>query len=393
MPTEILTKAELDDSMALLECGMELDSGSSSDESIADLLIDEACKPFARQRLQEIGPERLSLERLQREARERGFEPDDLSTSIWSKYMFRLADLPAVVEALDPPPGFRTPSGLFSGEEGVLLLLRRFRTTDALAALTWETGRGASAISEAVSYMIEYIEARFPWLLDERSFSSWAPHFERFARCHREKGIPIDNLIGWVDGKGWDICKPGMYQRVMYSGHSRCHQCKTQGIVFPNGVQPYPFGPCHGSTHDSTILRDSRILQIMHDSCRGGQYESEFAPGGLGRDYVLFGDSAYPVSYFLYRMYKGVMMAWQRWYNSEMSPARVTVEWGFGKIVALWPYLDYRKKQKVLLSNVGLNLKIGNVLTNMHTCLYGSIMCWTDRPELHEYMRGGPYSM
>ena len=119
--------------MALLECGMELDSGSSSDESIADLLIDEACKPFARQRLQEIGPERLSLERLQREARERGFEPDDLSTSIWSKYMFRLADLPAVVEALDPPPGFRTPSGLFSGEEGVLLLLRRFRTTDALA--------------------------------------------------------------------------------------------------------------------------------------------------------------------------------------------------------------------------------------------------------------------
>ena len=61
------------------------------------------------------------------------------------------------------------------------------------------------------------------------------------------------------------------------------------------------------------------------------------------------------------------MNAMQRAFNRDMGPARVTVEWGFGKIVNLWPYLDYCKKQKVLLSPVGLNLKIGNILTNMHT--------------------------
>ena len=71
--------------MALLECGMELDIGSSSYESRANLLIDEACQPVARQRLQEIGPERLSPEQLQSETRERGFEPDDLSRSTRSK--------------------------------------------------------------------------------------------------------------------------------------------------------------------------------------------------------------------------------------------------------------------------------------------------------------------
>ena len=84
------------------------------------------------------------MERLQREARERNFDDENMSTSIWDRFMFRLEDLPAVVAALDPPPGFRTPSGVFTGEEGVLLLLRRFRTLDSLDSLTWETGRSTA---------------------------------------------------------------------------------------------------------------------------------------------------------------------------------------------------------------------------------------------------------
>ena len=71
-------------------------------------------------------------------------------------------------------------------------------------------------------------------------------------------------------------------------------------------------------------------------------------------DYVLFGDSAYPLSNFLWRMYKGAMTVGQYMFNTTMSPVRVTVEWGFGKIVKLWPFLDYRKKHQVLLQPVGL---------------------------------------
>ena len=115
------------------------------------MLIQAACEPFMKKRQQDIGPERLSLERLQREARERGFDNDTQSTSIWSRYMFRLEHLSLVVEALDPPAGFRTECGLFTGEEAVLLLLRRYRTTDSLDSLTWETGRSGSVISQAVA--------------------------------------------------------------------------------------------------------------------------------------------------------------------------------------------------------------------------------------------------
>ena len=145
---------------------------------------------------------------------------------------------------------------------------------------------------------------------------------------------------------------------------------------------PYPFGPVNGNRHDSFLLRESEILEIMDEICQQ-----------LGEDYVLFGDSAYPISRFLFRMYKGVMTALQRAFNQDMSPARVSVEWGFGQIVELWPFLDYRKKLKILLSPVGLYFGVGNMLTNIHTCLYGSIITrefGMGRPSLSMYMQGGP---
>ena len=83
---------------------------------------------------------------------------------------------------------------------------------------------------------VEHIHERFPHLIDERSFTSWAPHFHEFADAFDKAGIPIPNLIGFIDGKLWPVCRPGKYQHVLYSGHKRIHGLKTQGLVFPNGV-------------------------------------------------------------------------------------------------------------------------------------------------------------
>ena len=82
---------------------------------------------------------------------------------------------------------------------------------------------------------LEHIEAEFPHLIDERSFTAWAPCFDQFAQAFTDKGVPIPNLIGFIDGKLWPVCRPSKYQHVLYSGHKRVHGIKTQGIVFPNG--------------------------------------------------------------------------------------------------------------------------------------------------------------
>lgn len=45
----------------------------------------------------------------------------------------------------------------------------------------------------------------------------------------------------------------------------------------------------------------------------------------------------------------------------------------FGKIVQYFAYLDFKKNQKILLQPIGKYCLVGALLTNCHTCLYGSI--------------------
>ena len=57
---------------------------------------------------------------------------------------------------------------------------------------------------------------------------------------------------------------------------------------------------------------------------------------------------------------------------STRPPAAIRVEWEFGKILKNFAFLDFRKNLKVLLSPVAKYYLVGALLTNCHTCLYGS---------------------
>lgn len=84
-----------------------------------------AVEPTQRRNLQDIGPEVLSMRRLQREAAALGHVGEDLPASVQARFRFRSEWLPHVVAALNPPYDFDTDGGhCFTGEEGVLLLLR-----------------------------------------------------------------------------------------------------------------------------------------------------------------------------------------------------------------------------------------------------------------------------
>ena len=53
-----------------------------------------------------------------------------------------------------------------------------------------------------------------------------------------------------------------------------------------------------------------------------------------------------------------------------MSAVRTSVEWGYGKIVKYFAFLDFSKNLKVLLQPVGIKLYIvAALLANCHTCL------------------------
>ena len=80
--------------------------------------------------------------------------------------------------------------------------------------------------------------------------------------------------------------------------------------------------------------------------------------------------------------------------DSAGSVIRVPIEHSFGKIVNLFPFVDYKKKLKINERAIGSYIVVCALLTNIHTCLYGSEVCnmfssdddYMLLPTLEEYM-------
>ena len=162
MPTRPATADEVAEAELFMQIAAALDPDDSDEEDVQEMFLFAACEPAVKRLRQEIGGEKLSIERLRREAAAAGIEGDDISWNVYQKFGFHLADLPTVVDALDVPDEIKTESrhGPFTGEEAVLLMLMRFRSTSPLLSMTKETGRNISALSEIVTWMVEHIHRK-----------------------------------------------------------------------------------------------------------------------------------------------------------------------------------------------------------------------------------------
>ena len=78
MPTRAYTGAEVDDSQQLMDLLMVLEHCGDVDDELKEALLLHAAEPLQRTLQQDIGPERLSIARLQREAAARGQDVDDV---------------------------------------------------------------------------------------------------------------------------------------------------------------------------------------------------------------------------------------------------------------------------------------------------------------------------
>lgn len=79
----------------------------------------------------------------------------------------------------------------------------------------------------------------------------------------------------------------------------------------------------------------------------------------------------------------------QQQFNLQMSTVRQAVEWGFGKVVQLFAFLDFKKNQKLLLQDISNMYNAAVLLSNCHTCLYGGVINKyfnADPPSLETYL-------
>lgn len=244
----------------------------------AESLLMLAAEPFLRRHIYIPGEVRFSLGRLESMF---GFtEAFDVISNVFSSFRFRFEHLPLLIRGLNIPESFTTRLGYrFSGEEGMLVMLYRLHFPGTLADMGQAAGRSQPALSECFTYMIEYIYDNFAHLRDYRSLAVHADSFAAYAEAIHAHGAPLRYIFGFIDGKLQHVARPARYQGVLYSGNDRVHGLKWQGIMLPNGMQPYPFGPICGSNHDAEMLRLSDVLAHLGHIT---QY--------LGRAYALYGD-------------------------------------------------------------------------------------------------------
>ena len=153
-----------------------------------------------------------------------------------------------------------------------------------------------------------------------------------------------------------------------------------QSVVAPNGLICHLFGPLEGRRHDAFMLRESCLLQELERKMNKAN----------GDPYVIYGDPAYPVRRHILAPFRNAQLTpAEQNFNEAMSAVRTSVEWGYGKIVKYFAFVDFSKNLKVLLQPVGKLYIVAALLVNCHTCLYGSQTGQffdLDSPELETYM-------
>ena len=70
--------------------------------------------------------------------------------------------------------------------------------------------------------IMNHVYSRFSRLLDDFNLLLHQPrHLEIFCQAIYNKGAPLQNCFGFVDGTVRPISRPGKNQRVVYNGHKK----------------------------------------------------------------------------------------------------------------------------------------------------------------------------
>jgi hypothetical protein len=136
------------------------------------------------------------------------------------------------------------------------------------------------------------------------------------------------------------------------------HALKYSAVKSPDGMIYHLHRPMVGRWNDNALLYESGLLH------RCKQFSD---------DHYIFGDPAYPKSDVLLSPYDKIdLLPDQITFNLRMSAVHESVEWEFADIIQLWASLNLVSMQKLFLNPIGIQFRVCTLLTNIHTCIYGS---------------------
>ena len=245
-----------------------------------------------------------------------------------SELRFLPGDIKTLVNILQLPDVFKCNNGVVCDSvEAFCIFLKRFAYPCRYQDIMYRFARPVPQLCMISNLVLDFLFNNWGHLL--RTFQqNWLSqqHLEHFANMVYDKGAPLDNCWGFVDGTVRAVSRPGIHQRVLYNGHKRYHALKFQSVVAPNGLIANLYGPVEGKRHDSGMLMDSGLLNQLQ----------QYSFGQNQRPLCIYGDPAYPLRVHLQAGFKGARLSQQQidW-NTRMSEVRVSVEWIFGDIILI----------------------------------------------------------
>ncbi|CAM9645762.1 unnamed protein product, partial [Heterosigma akashiwo] len=267
-------------------------------------------------------------------------------------FRFEKNHIPQLLYHLNFPPLCTLENGSrLTGEKVLLLLLFRFHYPIPLFVMSMCFNINYSIISRAVLYGTNHIYSQFRTKLDfDFNLVNGRIH-EYVAAVTAKSSGAVQNVWGFIDG----TARPSRDQREYFSGHKKQHGLRYQMITTADGMIVHMWGPIGGRWPDSTIVRDSGILDILRV-----HYDA----------FCVWGDAGYALCRWILRPFlRRAANEEQRAWQAEVNKCRISVDWNFGLIATNFPAL--KQQQKVLMSPIARHYLVAAVLTNCLTCLKG----------------------
>ena len=293
---------------------------------------------------------------------------------------FAKSDVALLKRLLGIPDKITCQQGsICSGIEGLCIFLKRLAYPCRYPDMAIRFGRNLTEICLIFNEVLDLVYDAHHHRLESWNQPFLSPELlQNCADAVHDKGAPLENCFGFIDGTVRPIARPKYYQRQMYNGHKRVHSIKFQSVVLPNGLIANLAGPYEGKRHDSTMLRESGLLA----SLRQVAFHNN-------QPLCLYGDPAYPLGIHLQAPFRNRELTPEMMeFNKAMSTVRVAVEWMFGNITKYFSFVDFKRQMKVNLSAIGKMYCVAALLQNAHTCLYENIVSQTFQlqpPTINEY--------
>ena len=237
--------------------------------------------------------------------------------------------------------------------DALSVALSRLRSTADLQDLKMLLRYHESMISTIFNFVCHHLAVHFfGYLVNAR----WVPG----RRCLYAEAIKsVDktpgNACGFIDGKRIRVCRPSIVQDFYYSGYTSNHNQLYIGISFPDGTFSM-HGPVYGRHNDLGALK---VLGLKDDQVCEKLTGEMFS---LGADGIFQNQGIHFLTADPNRMSVADC--------HRFSSARTSVEWMFGTIEQLFPFLSQWKRMRVFGTSPEEKFQAACVLTQVHNSFY-----------------------